>query len=211
MDETSPRKRGGQVKPAAERKRNNLTFRARDDLKRRLEESSQVYRRSVSEEIEFRLEASLAEKNHLVEQWGEDIYRLADAMARALYMAERSSGASWANDNDVFDDLMESVPHIAQNLRSHINGIIPPRPELSRKDYAEQTRAERAGTLAAFASVTPPMKPRPAPDYEAERAARAEGAKIKAKWEAVISKGNAERAEQAKTADAVAPARKPKS
>lgn len=49
------RKRGGQPKPAAARKRNNLTFRTRDDLRERLERAAERSHRSVSEEIEFRL------------------------------------------------------------------------------------------------------------------------------------------------------------
>ena len=49
------RKRGGQPKPPSERKRNNLTFRARDQLKTALESAAAVSGRSVSEEIEFRL------------------------------------------------------------------------------------------------------------------------------------------------------------
>ena len=49
------RRRGGQPKPAAERKRNNLTFRARDQLKADLEKAAAASNRSVSEEIEFRL------------------------------------------------------------------------------------------------------------------------------------------------------------
>jgi hypothetical protein len=48
-------RRGGQAKPAAERKRNNLTFRARDQLKADLEKAATAANRSVSEEIEYRL------------------------------------------------------------------------------------------------------------------------------------------------------------
>src|SRR5262245_42899412 len=49
------RRRGGQPKPATERKRNNLTFRARDQLKADLEKAAAANNRSVSEEIEFRV------------------------------------------------------------------------------------------------------------------------------------------------------------
>jgi hypothetical protein len=49
------KRRGGQPKPAAERKRNNLTFRARDQLKADLEKAADANNRSVSEEIEYRL------------------------------------------------------------------------------------------------------------------------------------------------------------
>src|SRR5215831_21391222 len=49
------RRRGGQPKPAAERKRNNLTFRARDQLKADLEKAAAAANRSVSEQIEYLL------------------------------------------------------------------------------------------------------------------------------------------------------------
>jgi hypothetical protein len=52
------RPRGGQVKDPADRKRNNLTFRARDVLKDKLEETASKNGRSISGEIEVRLEMS---------------------------------------------------------------------------------------------------------------------------------------------------------
>jgi hypothetical protein len=42
-------------KPAKERKRNNVTFRARDQLKADLERAAEASGRSLSEEIEYRL------------------------------------------------------------------------------------------------------------------------------------------------------------
>jgi hypothetical protein len=51
----SKRRRGGQPKPATLRKRNNLTFRARDQLKADLEKAAAAARRSVSEQIEYLL------------------------------------------------------------------------------------------------------------------------------------------------------------
>jgi hypothetical protein len=55
MTQEPKRRRGGQRKLAAERKRNNLTFRVRDQLKADLEKAAAASNRSVSEEIEFRL------------------------------------------------------------------------------------------------------------------------------------------------------------
>jgi hypothetical protein len=48
-------RRGGQPKPATERKRNNLTFRVRDQLKADLEKAAADKNRSVSELIEYML------------------------------------------------------------------------------------------------------------------------------------------------------------
>ena len=53
------RRRGGQRKPAAVRKRNNLTFRTRDQLRDQLERAAATTGRSISEEIEHRLTMSL--------------------------------------------------------------------------------------------------------------------------------------------------------
>jgi hypothetical protein len=47
--------RGGQTKPAHQRKRNNLTFRVRDALKADLEKAAVAANRSVSEQIEYLL------------------------------------------------------------------------------------------------------------------------------------------------------------
>lgn len=56
MKQAKPKKRrGGQPKPAAERKRNNLTFRVRDQMRADLEAAAAASGRSVSEEIEYRL------------------------------------------------------------------------------------------------------------------------------------------------------------
>jgi hypothetical protein len=58
MTQEPKRRRGGQRKPAAERKRNNLTFRVRDQLRADLEQAAAANQRSVSEEIEHRIERS---------------------------------------------------------------------------------------------------------------------------------------------------------
>lgn len=46
-------------KPAGERKRNNLTFRARDQLKADLEKAAAANSRSVSEQIEYYIERAI--------------------------------------------------------------------------------------------------------------------------------------------------------
>jgi hypothetical protein len=52
------RKRGGQPKPASERKRNNLTIRVLDELRERLETAAEKSQRSVSEEAAYRMTLS---------------------------------------------------------------------------------------------------------------------------------------------------------
>lgn len=52
------RRRGRPRKQAALRKRNNLTFRTRDGLREQLEKTAKENGRSISEEIEHRLQMS---------------------------------------------------------------------------------------------------------------------------------------------------------
>src|SRR5262249_50756994 len=79
------RRRGGQPKPAAERKRNNLTFRARDQLKADLEKAATAANRSVSEEIEFRLGQSF--------QWEKVVGDLESLKARIGEMQRQTEAA----------------------------------------------------------------------------------------------------------------------
>ena len=58
MKQPRKRKRGGQPKPASERKRNNVTIRLVDDLRAKLEAASRASGRSVSEEVAWRLTMS---------------------------------------------------------------------------------------------------------------------------------------------------------
>jgi hypothetical protein len=84
------RKRGGQPKPPAERKRNNLTFRARDQLKAALETAAAASERSVSEEIEFRLNRDFsweAGKQRIEEMVAETKARLDATRIQAIRQA----------------------------------------------------------------------------------------------------------------------------
>jgi hypothetical protein len=82
MSAQPKRGRGRPLKPAAARKRNNLTIRVRDALKANLESRAQENQRSLSEEAEFRLEGSFADQGYL-EQMQE---QLGGATTYALLM-----------------------------------------------------------------------------------------------------------------------------
>jgi hypothetical protein len=85
------RSKGRPPKPPSDRKRNNLTFRARDNLKADLELAAEKAGRSVSEEIEYRLNRDFS-----WEETGRDIKRmLAEAAAEvsaAKVQAIRKAG-----------------------------------------------------------------------------------------------------------------------
>jgi hypothetical protein len=102
-----PRKprRGGQPKPAAERKRNNLTFRARDQLKADLEKAAAAANRSVSEEIEFRLGQAF--------QWERVLGELESFKARMAEMQRQTEAAERyrAGWGKIYDPSVPSGVH----------------------------------------------------------------------------------------------------
>jgi len=105
------RRRGGQPKPAAERKRNNLTFRARDQLRADLEKAASEANRSMSEEIEYRLgralqwEKVLGDVEDFRAQLAEYKTRLAAAKLK-FYDPSPPLGVRWALPG--FDSIPES-------------------------------------------------------------------------------------------------------
>jgi hypothetical protein len=58
MSQHIKRKRGGQPKPEAERKRNSVTIRVLDSFRERIEAEAAKSQRSVSEEIAYRVQMS---------------------------------------------------------------------------------------------------------------------------------------------------------
>jgi hypothetical protein len=90
MDENQKRRPGGQLKPPTERKRNNLTFRVRDQLKTALESAVAASGRSVSEEVEFRLNRDFsweAGKQRIEEMVAETKARLDASRIQAIRQA----------------------------------------------------------------------------------------------------------------------------
>jgi hypothetical protein len=101
------RRRGGQRKPAATRKRNNLTFRTRDDLRGQLEKASAATGRSISEEVEYRLNRSFTYDDAFGSQ---EMRHIAVLMAASFLSAGNLSSskpiAEWIKDPDVFRRAM---------------------------------------------------------------------------------------------------------
>ena len=94
---TTKRKRGRPRKPDREKRRNNVTIRMRDSLKGLLKESAVDAGRSLSEEIEFRLEQIFVERVF----FGGDLgYQSASLLFATIYMYEQKSGKSWRDDPD---------------------------------------------------------------------------------------------------------------
>ena len=90
-----PARRGRPLKFGSERTRGPLTIRLRDRVRDDLAQAARGSGRSLSEEIEYRLELALARRDYLVQEWGEDVFKIAEAAARCLWHIERTTGLRW--------------------------------------------------------------------------------------------------------------------
>jgi Arc-like DNA binding domain len=86
----SPRSRGRPRVPDKARKRNNVTIRMRDELKSKIEQNATAHQRSISEEIETRLERSFVEETAF---GGPEMRRMAYLMGSAFAVAGQHSAA----------------------------------------------------------------------------------------------------------------------
>ena len=105
VEEGQKRPRGGQTKPPLERKRNNLTFRARDRLKQDLEAVAAKNARSLSEEIEARLEQSFADDKAL---GGPEMARALRSFGPYVLAAEAKTGQRWFEDDETYTKVLEA-------------------------------------------------------------------------------------------------------
>src|SRR4051794_14198992 len=102
------RRRGRPSVPKEDKKRNNLTFRTRDDLRDLLSSSAEQAGRSVSEEIEFRLRRSYYEDERITELFGsrrnfELLKVIASLMQLPVNLRDR--GADWLDDAYLFSQV----------------------------------------------------------------------------------------------------------
>jgi len=145
MEPAQKRKRGGQPKPAEERKRNNLTFRARDQLKADLEAAAEYSGRSVSEEIEYRLQRSFVEDEQIANTFGDRrtyrVFQICATATRVLFNPDDES-KSWLDDPRLFDSVIETV--------NRILGALRPREVTEYSPLAEVALKERPGLLDAM-------------------------------------------------------------
>ncbi|MDP6430327.1 MAG: TraY domain-containing protein [Rhodospirillales bacterium] len=96
-------KRGRPAKSPTERKRNNVTTRVRDETKHLLQQSSRASGRSISEEIEFRLEQSFRDEEAKYNDFGGEIpYRSCQIFIAIAKIVEEESGKLWSKDKDTF-------------------------------------------------------------------------------------------------------------
>ena len=137
----SERKRGRPPLPPKQRKRNNVTIRLRDDLKSSLQEAGVDQGRSLSEEIEARLEASLLGEAAFGGRELQTLFRLLGTVAEVI---QEQSGKKWNEDwetsiavrtawNRLIADVMPPVPLSEKKITARVDKLeaeIPQLPEL---------------------------------------------------------------------------------
>lgn len=147
------KRRGRPAKAPSERKRGNLTFRVRDDLRAALEEAAAQSDRSLSEEIEYRLELSLGQREALKEEWGPDAFAIAESIAKSLQHIERYTGKRWLKDEATFLLFSATVSELIRRYRdlATTNWDAP-----TSTGVAGQSPQEMAQIFAGLAGIRPP-------------------------------------------------------
>jgi len=89
-------KRGRPRLSPKQRKRNNVTLRLRDELKQQLAERADANGRSLSEEMEYRLELAMSPSARWLRWWEEERWRtgdMYDGAAKPVKMSEREQNS----------------------------------------------------------------------------------------------------------------------
>lgn len=159
-DVSAPKRLGRPPKFPGEKTRGSLTIRMRDKVRKELEEEAGKHGRSLSEEIETRMEISLAQKTQLQTEWGDDLFRIASAMAVARSQIEYWRGEQWLEDERAAQVFELTASFIVRNYRDIIHRRTHERP--APKALDEMTDQELAEVFAAQSGLAAP-RPRRAP------------------------------------------------
>jgi hypothetical protein len=114
---SSPRRRGRPPLHAGETKRAAFGTRLRPALKERIEQEASRNGRSLSEEIEYRLENSDRDRELLLQGvydsfGGYDNYRVMQLIAGAIIQVEQTTGRRWREDLETYAEVKEAVEFI---------------------------------------------------------------------------------------------------
>lgn len=116
------RKRGRPPLRPKRRKRNNVTIRFRDDLKSKVQKAGEDNGRSLSEEIEARVERSFSDPDARLQSFGSDErLKLLSALSLAVDMVEATMG------KDIFTDA-ETAEVGYKAMTGLLDGIFSARP-----------------------------------------------------------------------------------
>ena len=163
-EEATTKRRGRPAKPLGDAARGALTIRLRAEVRADVERASVRYGRSLSEEIESRLEVSFALKQYFRHEVGEDIFCIANAMASSLSYLEDYKGKGWREDQDTFETFQATVSNLLKNyrdLKTRAEGRAFP-----TGDFDGKSTNELGQMLAAVGGLAPPRVRKPAPPPE---------------------------------------------
>lgn len=152
------KKRGRPAKFAGDRTRGALTVRLRDEVRNDLELAATKNGRSLSEEIETRMELSLAGTQQIRSDWGEDVFRIAGALAGSLSHIEYWKGEGWLNSEET-QRLFQLTA--AEIVRNYADQVARKRREVPHGDWETKTPEELAQIFAALGGMPPPRPKRP--------------------------------------------------
>jgi hypothetical protein len=156
-------RRGRPSKPDAVRLRRPVAVRLRDELRADIEFSSARHGRSVSEEIEARLESSLAVQNHLKQEWGNDIYTIARSLAASVAQIEHAYGSAWHENDEASEVLKLTAAQTVENFKVYIRNELDEWAAITRKANADPKGASREEAAKIFAArdmrALPRVKP----------------------------------------------------
>lgn len=161
----APPRRAKPVDTSAPPSRSTLTFRLRNEVRRDVERAAARYGRSLSEEIETRLEVSFAFTQYIKQEWGDDVFRIAQAMAASLSHIEDWTGKEWIKDEETCDLFEITASNIIRNYRDLVTkaaGRAWPQGDLEGK-----THEELGQMFAAIGGLAPPRLKKPAVPAEA--------------------------------------------
>lgn len=156
-------RRGRPAKPDAVRLRRPVAVRLRDELRADLEVSSGRHGRSVSEEIEARLEASLAVQNYLKNEWGADIFMIAQSLASSAAQIEHAYGSAWYENDEAVEVLKLTAAQTVENCKIGVRNEFDKWAALDKKAAADPKGASLEEAAKIFAArdlrVLPRLKP----------------------------------------------------
>lgn len=150
---TTKRGPGRPTKPPRPGERNPLGLRVTAEVKERLERAARESGRSISQEVEMRLERSFAADEHLYERFGgRDVYFLASLIGRVALAVKPAPEARWIDDADGAAVIRAAADMI-------LGALAPVTPPRSRPDEIEDRARLHAASVLASGAVADARSP----------------------------------------------------
>jgi hypothetical protein len=125
-----------------------------------LEKSAAMAGRSLSEEMEHRIELSLAQRDPFIGLWGWDIYPIFQSLASALWRIESMTTKRWWEDEQTWDLFRRTAAKVGENYRRIISqDLLEFKPQSWRLSL-DQPPDEVAEAIAAAVGIGPPIGPK---------------------------------------------------